>query len=115
MSPVRSCRSTSTSSPWHCDRGFIRRTFTHVRSERGLDIIVVKGDARFRDRQESLTYTYIAVGRPPMTHTLFRKPGTAPRTGSLVLSRVVSAAEVVVLRLKIELLAVPTSDWPLLA
>lgn len=50
-----------------------------------------------------------------MTHTLFRKPWTAPRAGPLVLSRVVSAAEVVVLRLKIELLAVPTSDWSLLA
>ena len=55
------------------------------------------------------------VGHPPVTHALFRKPRTAPWACPLEFPRVVSAAEVMILRLEVELLAVPTSDWPLLA
>lgn len=50
----------------------------------------------------------------PVTHTFFREPRAAARACPLVLPRVVGAAQVVVLRLEVELLTVPTSDWSLL-
>lgn len=50
----------------------------------------------------------------PVAHALFRESRTAARASPFVLPRVVGAAEVVVLRLEVKFLAVPTSNRSLL-
>lgn len=50
----------------------------------------------------------------PVTHAFFCQPRAAARARSLILSRVVGTAEVVILRLEVKLLTIPTPDRSLL-